>query len=363
MTVTVASRLVQNPAALSELGRLALAFIDGGPEWLAWAIATPTAQYSFADESTLLAQVQQGLHSSRFAFLPTLQAMISPVKLLTLGMADLRTLGQAEAGDTSAPIEAQIKRIFTNHHLLTSSDFAQGTAFLQTLGVNQAALFQFMTFEDQVALYQVAAQPNGQTAIPETEAAQFAVSQARTVLEFVDYYQFYLRYCSRLPTATTAAQRGTQASSALMVLLPLLFGALDAPQVPGLVSPAEVANAVTVWVRNGRQIGFSRLSEGTAQIAQNTVFLSETGDAARALVQSYIAGAQALIVAQPVKQGMLGQDGASCLFPIRSGDQQATLLLGPTGLITLRSYGLQPTTASAPLVAGNRVPNAPDGDA
>ncbi|KJV09188.1 hypothetical protein VZ95_13030 [Elstera litoralis] len=363
MTVMVANRLVQNQAALSDIGRLALAFIDGGPEWLSWAISTPTAQYAFADETTLLAQVQQGLHTSRFAFLPTLQAMISPVKLISLGVADLRTLGRAESGDTSAPIQAQIKRIFTDHHLLSGSDFAQGTAFLQTLGVNQAGLFQFLTFEDQLALYQLAAQPSTQTAIPGTEAAQFAVSQARTVLEFADYYQFYLRYCSRMPTASTAQQRGTQATSALMVLLPLLFSALDAPQVPGLVSPAEVANAISVWVRNGRQVGFSRLSEAAAQIAQNTVFQLETGDAARALVQSYIAGAQALIVAQPVRQGILGQDGASCLFPIRSGDQQATLMLGGTGLITLRSYGLQPPSASETLVAGNRLADAPDSDA
>lgn len=356
MTVTLGTRVMQTMGALSDLGRLALAFVDGGQEWLNWAIAAPTPQYAFPDESTLLTQFQQGLHSSRFAYLPVLGLMVSPVKLLTLGAADLRTLALAESGDDSPTTAAQLKRILANHQLLTGADLAQGAAFLTQTGVAQSSLFQFMTFEDQVALYQLAVQPLSAQPIPLAEAAGFAVEQARTVQEFVDYFRFYIGYCGRLPSDTSAEQRPQLAGAALLVLLPLLFGLLDSPQVPGLVPPNEVANAVTGWLRSGRMIGFSRLSEGAQLIAQNTIFQAQTGDAARALVQTYVAGAQSLISSQPVQQGILGQDGASCLFPLRSGDQQATLFLGPTGVITLRFYGLRPQATPATTLEGIATP-------
>lgn len=359
MSVVLAGRVMQTPAAMSDLGRLALAFIDGGQEWLSWAIASPMHQYNFPDESTLLAQVQQGLHTSRFAYLPTLGLMVGPVKLLTLGAADLRILGRAETGDTTPPITAQVSRVLTDHQLLTGADLAQGTAFLTQAGVAQSTLFQFMTFEDQAALYQLAVQPLGSQTIPATEAATFAVQQARTAQEFVDYFRFYMSYCGRLPSGTTADQRSQQAGAALATLLPLLFGTLDSPQVDGLVPPGEVSRAVATWIQSGKMIGFARLSEGAQLIAQNTIFQAETGDAARVLVQRYLAGAQSVLAGNRVERGFLGQDGASCLYPVRSGDQQVTLALGPTGVITLRFYGLRPQVTPATTLEGIATPSQP----
>lgn len=359
MTVSVANRVIQSRNSLSALGQLALAFIDGGPEWLSWAISAPSVQYAFPDESTLLAQVQQGLHNSRYAYLPTLGLMVSPVKLLTLGAADLQTLAIAESGDSSPTTAAQVKRILADHQMLTGGDLAQAPAFLSQIGVAQSPLFQFTSFEDQAALYALSVQPLGSQAIPLTEAAQFAVTQARTVLEFVDYFKFYLSYTGRLPSDTSPDQRSSQAGAALLTLLPLLFGALDSPQVSGLVPPGEVNSAVAAWLRTGKMIGFARLSEGAQLVAQNTVFQAQTGDAARALVQTYLSGAQALLAGQKITQGLLGQDGASCLFPLRSGDQQVTLFLGPTGVITLRFYGLRPQSTPATTLDGIATPSQP----
>ncbi len=359
MTVSIANRVVQSKSSLSDLSRLALSFIDGGPEWLSWAAATPSVQYAFPDESTMLAQVQQGLHNSRYAYLPTLGVMVSPVKLMTLGPADLRTLGMAESGASDPNTPAQVKRIFTDHQILTGSDLAQGAAFLTQVGVAQSPLFQFTSFEDQAALYALSIQPFGAQTIPLSEAASFAVTQARTVLEFVDYFKFYLSYAGRLPSGTSPDQRASQAGAALLTLLPLLFSALDSPQVPGLVPPSEVNNAVASWLRTGRMIGFARLSEGAQLIAQNTVFQAQVGDAARSLVQTYLAGAQSLLASQKITQGLLGQDGVSCLFPLRSGDQQVTLFLGPTGVITLRFYGLRPQSTPATTLDGIATPSQP----
>lgn len=70
MSISVAGRPIQNSSALSELGRLALAFVDGGPQWLNWAIASLGTHYHFPDEATLLEGTQKGLHGSPWRCCP-----------------------------------------------------------------------------------------------------------------------------------------------------------------------------------------------------------------------------------------------------------------------------------------------------
>lgn len=358
MTVSVASKMIQNRAGLTDLGRLALAFIDGGSEWLDWAISNAGPRYDFPDESTLVEQVQQGLHATRLALLPIMKLMVSPVKLMTLGVDSLRTLADAESGNASATVSAQVKRILADHNLLTQDDFAAGASFLDGLGVSGAPVFQFMGFDEQLAVQELLYRKESQgTANPELqkEAAAFAVDQARTVQEFADYYQFYLIYVNRLGALTaTPDDRKKRAAGALETILPQLFGFLECPQVGPLAAPAEVARAVTNWQKRGRLVGFARLSDGALQVVRDTGFRDETGDAVRVLVTSYLAGAQALLSATPPQRGIMGQDGASCLFPVFGKGNQAEIQMGSAGVISLRCFRPDPpatTTIAATTAA------------
>lgn len=342
MTVSVANKMIQNRAGLSNLGRLALAFIDGGTEWLDWAINDAVSRYDFPDESTFVADVQQGLHLSRLALLPNLKLMVSPVKLMTLGVDDLRTLANAETGNDSALVAAQVKRILASHRLVTQDQLAAGPAFLTELGVADAPVFQFMGFEESLAIQGLLDLPEADSASDpdlRTEAAAFAVQQARTVPEFADYYRTYLIYATKIGAqGDTPGERTEKAQAAVQTLLPQLFGCLDCPLVSGLVAPAEVGAAVTNWHRRGRQIGFARLSEGVLQIVRNTGFKDETDGAARMIVNSYLTTAQSLLSSVPLQRGIMGQDGASCVFPLENTDQEAELQLGSTGTISLRWF-------------------------
>ena len=90
MSLTIAGRVVPQRNSLSQLCHLTLSFIAGGVRWLDWTIDNPTVRHEFPDETELVVQVQQQLHASRLTLLPRLQLMISPIKLMTLGLADLR---------------------------------------------------------------------------------------------------------------------------------------------------------------------------------------------------------------------------------------------------------------------------------
>ena len=96
MPVSVANKLIDGLYGLSELGAQVLAFIDGGTQWLKWAASAASASYDFPDETAMLAQLQQKLHGSPTTLLPTVGLLVSPAKLMTFSLTDLRALTSAE---------------------------------------------------------------------------------------------------------------------------------------------------------------------------------------------------------------------------------------------------------------------------
>lgn len=341
MTVTVANRLIQGRGNLSDLGALTLAFIDGGTEWLAWAVGTTAFNYNFPDETALITQVQQGLHTSPVTVLSNLQLLVSPVKLMTFSLADLRSVAKVEAGDQDPVTLSRVNSILSAHGLLRQSELAAVPSFLGSLGVGSAPLFQCLGLNETIALWQLINLPQPRQGEPDIQgaAASFALQQARTPQEFSDYYLAYMALTAKMDSAgSSAAQRLAQADDAVQTLLPLMFATLDCPQVSGLVPPAEVAAAVNSWLRQGRRLGFSRLSEGVCRIIDSTTFTTETGAAAQQVVNLYLANAQSFLSANDPKTGRISQDGRSCVLPAQSGNLYAELLLGPGGGITLQQF-------------------------
>jgi hypothetical protein len=337
MTVSVANKLIEGPHGLSELGALVLAFIDGGTQWLKWAAGAASASYDFPNETAMLAQVQQKLHGSSATLLPSLRLIVSPVKLLTLSVAELRAMAKAEGGDAASGINS----ILSAHGLMTQPDLDGVPAFLASLGVGDAALFQCLGLHDMIDLVGLAAPPQPGAGEPELQrdAASFALQQARTPEEFADYYRAYLALKAKLDAGgSTPEQDEARASAAVQTLQPPILTVLDSPRVDGLVPPAEVAAAVRAWLRQGRRIGFSRLSEGIRQVIDNTTFTTETGAAAQQVVDLYLANAQSFLSANSPATGQVSQDGRSCMFPVQSGNLSAELMLNPDGGITLRQF-------------------------
>lgn len=345
MTVIVAGKLIQKSASLSELARQTLAYIDGGPQWLAWAMPNPMVCYDVADETTLLAEVQQGLHASTMTLLPELGLWVSPVKLMTLGSANLRTLGQFETGDTSTTVVQQTQRILSDNQLLTAQNLAGAGSFLQDLGVESAPVFQATDFKDRVALCALAALPLGQDGDkPEQlrqEAAAFALEQARNVPEFCDYYHIYLAHAKKMDALSgDAATRSRLANQAVQTLLPLAFGAMDCPQLPDrLPSPAEVEVCMRNWLAKGYKLGFSSLSQAVLQIVTQTIFKTETGSDARRLFDLYLSTAQSFMSGNRISESRLDQDGASLTFTLQDATQQAQLHVNADRLLSLRKFG------------------------
>ena len=342
MSIFLAGQLIQRPGDLSELGRQALAFIDGGGEWLRWAIGDTASRYGFADETALVGGVQEGLHATRFALMPRLGLRVSPVKLMTLNLSDLRLLAKAEAELDTPGSAARVRQVLDKHALLDSADLDQGKTLLANLGVAEASVFQCLDFEARATLHGLvgAPDPKAGTVPLAREAAAFAVLQAQSPPEFADYYRAYLRLADKLDlVGAKADDRAAAAAAAIGVLRPLLFGAHDCPRVDGLVGPGEVGRVVEDWVRRGKGLGFLRLSLAVWQVIEHSDFRRETGEDARRIVDDYLRAAQGFLAAVPITRGRMSQDGASCVFPLEQGQYRAQVRLDPPGLITLGEFG------------------------
>jgi hypothetical protein len=181
------------------------------------------------------------------------------------------------------------------------------------------------------------------------EAAAFGVDKARTPDEFCDYFHAYLD-CSRVLSLndSSAQARAAAADAALETLLPLSFSLLDCPKVDGLVAPLEVSAAISEWLLMGRRIGFARASQVVQQVVAHGGYTGQKGPEALELVNAYASRAQLLLNAKEIDRGLLGQDGATCRFPISNGKESAVIELTRTGLITLRSFDPTSPGGSAP---------------
>ncbi|NML05992.1 hypothetical protein [Sphingomonas sp. G-3-2-10] len=336
MTITIAGKQTTGAADLSATAQLVLGFIDGGNEWLAYAVSTP-APYAFPDELALLTGVQQGLHGALLTLLPGLGLLASPARLFMLSASDLSLLTAAEGG-ADAP-EAELRTLLATQQLATAADLAAADAWLASLGVADAPLFQALSLADRIELVALENEAGGEAEAK--DAGAFALSWAKTPLEFADYFRAFIALRAAAPSLT-----GEALATALLGLLPHLFGTLDCPSVGGIKPAAEITAAIRGWHASGRQIGFARLSLAAAQIAASTGFGAQPGADDPALIAAYMAQAQAVIGNGDIGSGRLGQDGASALFDITSDTGDAQIAVDAAGTISLHAFRPAPAAAA-----------------
>jgi len=338
MTLSVADQGIDRPQRLSERARLVLGLVDGGRQWLQWAIRHHQARYHFEDEDALVVGTQTILHATRLMLLPRLRLWISPIKLMTLSLAELRVFARAE-DRPGGSARAGVAQVFRDHQLLTNSELDGAAALLRALKVADAPLFQCMTLRDRLAIVALLGQPaSGEAPVVglRQEAAAFAVEQSRTPLEFVDYYRAYLNLAAETPLGAPE-QRRARAEAALATLLPVLFDELDGPRVDGLAPPAREFSAATEeWLMLGRRLGFSRLSRGVQQVIAHAGLTGDGNDKAERAA-AYLAGAQALLTSGKLDSGRIGQDGI-WTFRTTSQTHELKVVALPSGVIALSAF-------------------------
>jgi hypothetical protein len=344
MTVSVAGRLVPRSGALSDSARLVLYLIEGGVEWLEWAIWSPRARYHFESEEALVSAVQVGLHGWHLLLMRAVQLLVGPAKLMTLDRRDLRILAEAKGHS------GQVGEVFDRYRLVAQPDLARDLVALGSLvGGKPLPVLQGMALEDQLEIHGLMERGDTLPADDRKEAALFAAERSGTPREFADYYRAYLHYVEKdPPPRSKAGSRRAQVGDSIDLLLPLLFDALDCPCVDGAAPTWEVAETIEEWLAMGRRLGFSRRSQLAEQVIANTDFAGRKSDEeAPRIVAGYLARAQALVGSGDLGRRRLGQDGISSTFRIRSEAEEAVVTLGRQGVVALAVFRPLPEAPAA----------------
>ncbi len=346
MAIFIGQTLIKDGSAISELTRQVIAFIDGGSQWVRWALHGPDIRAQFTDESQMVGAIQSGLHGSPFAYLPHLQMMVSPIKLMTLSLDDLQTIARAEIDRSHHRRNERLQAILAMHGLMTAEQLKDGMDWLQTLHLPHLDLFQVTTFDEQLALADLARSVKERhvASALAVDAAGFAIAESRTAMEFTDFFRCYLGVAEKLPPKAKSTETVHDAAqSAVQLLSPLAFYALDCPQTAPLSRPDDVMLAVELWAASGRALGFARVSACVREIILHTRFVGDDEwfkhrEAwARNRFEAYVETVRALTLRAKVRHPFMGQDGATCHFSMEAGDFVARVQLDPAGVITLSS--------------------------
>jgi len=342
-SVTVGSEPLTGDAALSPAGAAVIGLVDGGWNWLNWAIGNPAVNYHFADERRLLVGMQSGLHGHELMLLRGLGLLVHPLRLMELQADDLKVLAavENETGPNSVT-EMQARKTLAKYQLLSQTELAIGTEFLAQAGVAEAPLFQAMRLAHRVALFQLVDGATSELSLNpmiQKEAAAFAVLHAQAPEEFVDYYRFYMSTVDDAePQAKMAPARSRKAEAGLDALGTLLYGMLFCPAVEGLPSPEQMNVIVQNWVAPGNNLGFSRLSLALAQIGQYADLKGATGEAAMKAVEQYMDQAERCILQLPAASITLSQDGGDYTYSYDNAPALAEICLAGNGNVTLATY-------------------------
>ncbi|WLE63473.1 hypothetical protein GIY62_24625 [Burkholderia plantarii] len=343
MTLHIAASQIQQPSRLSASARSCLSLIDGGVQWLQWAIQSPGQHFRLPDETQMLCAVQQGLHGDPLCLLPVSELLVSPAKLMTMDGNDLQTLTSVEAQGKAGPdpvLENQLASLLVRHKLVRRADLAALPTWLGQLGIDTSPVFQCLSLDDAGALVELMRTVPSSTSADANEApstpagtqasAAFAAAEARTPMEFVDYLRFH--------QVLSARNLAAQAQTLLHATLPELFGSLEGPQLRGLPTPDTVVQVVRDWYAQSRQLGFSRLSLGALRMIQRTGYPGGSEPDVRTALWRYTTAAQILLSSVTSVSARMGQDGRTCSYELRRGTQGAVLCLDKHGVISLDDF-------------------------
>lgn len=333
MTIAVGGRQIQ-PGTLSEQGRLVIALIDGGRQWLDWAMASPTHRYEFGDTAELVAAVQAGLHGTSVSFLSDLGLQISPLKLMTMAAEDLRMLAKGQGGFAPA-----LASVLERHHLVSQADFGLLRTFLNALGVDDEPIFQARSLTD-LSLLRIL-QREVDVADPLTaEAVRFALSNAGSVAEFVDYLRFYLDYARTSGhVAATPVSRAAAALTAVQTLLPLAFPALDGLEVQGFPPPQQVHAAIRDLLSTGGQLGFARASLVVQQVVADGGYTGQREQEVAHLFQAFLRRAQSVLTTAEPGAARMAQDGLTYSFTLAANEDTVEVDVAAAGRVTIVGFG------------------------
>ncbi len=325
MAVSVGGQPLPRLDQLSPKAKLVLGFVVGGKDWFEWAVKQLEGDaFGFVDEAGFIEAVQSGIHGSGMTLLPKLGLGVHVQRLWQLSPEVLGALEAAENnGEGDNRPNLKTRRTLAANNLLPHAELATGTEILARWGIEEHPVFQAMSLFDQTIVFNLL---NLATeTIVDTEAAEFAIAQAVSPAEFVDYFQLYLTVADSIKGKPKAVCRRARAREAVELLEPHVTGSLRCPHAPRNLSPAEAFELWRAWLITSRSMGFSRISQGLREVVDFASGRITDSDTASKAAESYARTLNKLVRNHQPGAAQLSQDGSMQHFEVDGRGVRAVL--------------------------------------
>jgi len=342
--ITLAGQTVRAIDSLSQSAVTVLGFIKNGNEWFDWALKQGDQHYSFVNESQLIEGIQYGLHGNNLLFIPKPGLIVNPSRLLELSADDIKLLSNeiTPQGDNTVA-DLNTSKMLANNQLRVKSDLDVGTEFLEQVKVAQSTIFQAMSLNDLIMLFDMVNEASSSVSLntaSQKEAAAYAVANAQSADEFIDLYEFYITLLGRLNNSPgNATKRSLLADQYLSEIGETLYGVTDAPIIGQGLQATELRSRIQNWVDSGKRVGFRSLTHGACQVMKETT-IGKPGVSLNVndAVADYLDAAQSFIKSNVATTVGLSQDGLMTDYKISNTSGSAALNINYMGILTLAEY-------------------------
>jgi hypothetical protein len=340
--IFIGGKLYSNGPDFSDRFRLISGMISGATQWLNWAINDKDFWLSVSSEEELLSRIQEGLHGSGLMCIDELDLLVNPLRLAQMNDKDLEVIAQKENPGN----DEKVKNVLDANGLKTRENLDMGIKFLEELEIAENLIFRIMPLSDQIRIFDLLKgnQPlkSKTDAYKKTqkEAADFALLDAQTPLEFSDRYQFYFAAIEKAKKNAGAAGKLKILTDAWDNLSRLCNRLLETFSFNRKPYNRDLVPEIRNSILNGFKIGFLSKASAIKNIMMYTSYISETGNEAEVIIDEYMTETEDLIRQGNLDRFTISQDGMirSFVFIESTGsDKKATVNVDALGVVTISS--------------------------
>jgi hypothetical protein len=303
-----------------------LSMIDGGFKWMEWAIndGVMTTIYTVS-ENQLLELIQEGLYADEYIRFNTFRTSLR--KVLTLSDDDIEQLSIVYK--TNNDNDKNLKVLLHRNGMLSYAELNKITDFLTIQKQTRPDLFQFPSFEDQIALTNFVNKQKKIDPAILNQAYVFASGIAATVQDFINLCYFFQSVLGQKPQGNLIpATQNSYIQSIYSSLLATSFYLLFTPNAGPSKNEYELLEVIPELAKNNNFIGYSTVTSSVLNLLQN-IKIDVNNPAELDLdlqINDYLSAVKQLVSFTRASDYMLSQDGKQ--VTLRFEKEEALAIIG-----------------------------------
>jgi hypothetical protein len=321
-----------NIASFSPRFQSVISMIEGGMDWLNWAIRDRTSpSVNATQEDQLLEMIQHGLHADDYIRFRTFRANLD--KILTLPDADIEQLGIIRK--TGNDNDVNLQSLLHRNGMFSYAEISEAVAEIPAISSTRPDLFQALSFEDQLALTDFMQKQAGVDEDLKQQAYVFALNNAANIPDFINLCFFFHILRHQLPGNLIVQTQNSEIQALYRQLLPVSAYLLFTPNAGRVRQEKLLREAVPELARTNKFIGYSTSSSSVLNLVQNINVNDPTDISLQSRIDSYLSSVKNLVGFTPPSAYSLSQDGRLATLSFEKDQAQAHVGVDDAGNVFL----------------------------